>query len=220
MPFRSLTRSESGGTRRSAFGRGASLKTRCMHLRIRRDAAKCVLSAPDPFSRRVLRVSMGSILTVPSYVSDRLGEILDKLVRTDELELMGAVTDPTAEPFDRALRPAPAGLGPGRRRSRDRARLARQMRANRDHTHAPRGQLAQRGRCCRDLDSGIDAVKTGAKPEESQRGRCTSSRERMATVSGRANNCDTSLRIDLRQLAITILSIPVTPSPSLNCFIL
>jgi TrmH family RNA methyltransferase len=53
---------------------------------------------------------MGSILTVPSYASDRLGEIVDNLVRTDQLVLLGAVTDATAEPFNRAPRPARLGL--------------------------------------------------------------------------------------------------------------
>jgi tRNA G18 (ribose-2'-O)-methylase SpoU len=67
-------------------------------------------SCPDPFSRRVLRVSMGSILTVPSYTSERLGDIADDLIRTHQLVLIGAVADPHAEPFDRAERAARVGL--------------------------------------------------------------------------------------------------------------
>jgi tRNA G18 (ribose-2'-O)-methylase SpoU len=67
-------------------------------------------SCPDPLSRRVLRVSMGSILKVPSYTSERLGPIADDLVQSHHLVLMGAVADPAAEPFDGVSRPARLGL--------------------------------------------------------------------------------------------------------------
>ena len=43
------------------------------------DAILAGPTCPDPFSRRVLRVSMGSILRIPVTVSNRLGEIVDKL---------------------------------------------------------------------------------------------------------------------------------------------
>jgi len=67
-------------------------------------------SCPDPFSRRVLRVSMGSILRVPSYATDRLDDIALHLVRNHQLVLWGAVADPTADPFDHAPRPDRLGL--------------------------------------------------------------------------------------------------------------
>ena len=74
------------------------------------DAILAGASCPDPFSRRVLRVSMGSILRVPVIVSARLGEIADSLARTDQLVLVAAVADPAAEPFDHAPRPLRLGL--------------------------------------------------------------------------------------------------------------
>ncbi len=67
-------------------------------------------SCPDPFSRRVLRVSMGSILRVPLYYGERDGEMVDDLVRNDHLVLMAAVAKPAAEPFDRTPRPDRLGL--------------------------------------------------------------------------------------------------------------
>ena len=67
-------------------------------------------ACPDPLSRRVMRVSMGSSLRIPIIVSDRLGEIVDKLVHDDNLELRAAVADPAAEPFDAVPRPDRLGL--------------------------------------------------------------------------------------------------------------
>jgi tRNA G18 (ribose-2'-O)-methylase SpoU len=67
-------------------------------------------SCPDPFSRRVLRVSMGSILRVPVISSERNGEMVDDLARNDQLVLLAAVADPGAEPFDRSPRPSRVGL--------------------------------------------------------------------------------------------------------------
>jgi tRNA G18 (ribose-2'-O)-methylase SpoU len=62
-------------------------------------------SCPDPFSRRVLRVSMGSILSVPVVVSERLDELARDLAANDQVELWAAVPDPAAVPFDRVARP-------------------------------------------------------------------------------------------------------------------
>ena len=44
------------------------------------DAIMTGPECPDPFSRRVLRVSMGSILRVPIIVPDRLADLVDPLV--------------------------------------------------------------------------------------------------------------------------------------------
>jgi tRNA G18 (ribose-2'-O)-methylase SpoU len=74
------------------------------------DAILAGPSCPDPFSRRVLRVSMGSILRVPTIVSERLGEVADILARNDHLVLLAAVADPAAEPFDLVARPDRLGL--------------------------------------------------------------------------------------------------------------
>jgi len=74
------------------------------------DAILAGPTCPDPFSRRVLRVSMGSILRVPVTVSRRLGEMVDKLAHDHHVELQAAVADPAAEPFDQLPRPARLGL--------------------------------------------------------------------------------------------------------------
>jgi tRNA G18 (ribose-2'-O)-methylase SpoU len=74
------------------------------------DAILAGPTCPDPFSRRVLRVSMGSILRIPITVSSRLGELADQLAGNDQVELQAAVVDPAAEPFDGAIRPDRLGL--------------------------------------------------------------------------------------------------------------
>ena len=74
------------------------------------DAIVAGPSCPDPFSRRVLRVSMGSILQVPLYNGNRYAERIDDLARNDQLVLWAAVADPAAEPFDRMPRPERLGL--------------------------------------------------------------------------------------------------------------
>jgi tRNA G18 (ribose-2'-O)-methylase SpoU len=65
---------------------------------------------PDPFSRRVLRVSMGSILRVPSFASARLADEVDGLIQDFGFSLFGAVTDPSATPLDQVARPPRLGL--------------------------------------------------------------------------------------------------------------
>jgi tRNA G18 (ribose-2'-O)-methylase SpoU len=74
------------------------------------DAILAGPSCPDPFSRRVSRVSMGSILRIPLIVSSRLDELTEKLAREHRVELQAAVVDPAAEPFDGAPRPDRLGL--------------------------------------------------------------------------------------------------------------
>jgi len=74
------------------------------------DAILAGPTCPDPFSRRVLRVSMGSILRVHVTVSNRLGEMVDRLAHDDQVELQAAVADPAAEPFDQVPRPDRLGL--------------------------------------------------------------------------------------------------------------
>ncbi len=65
---------------------------------------------PDPFSRRVLRVSMGSILRVPIVVSNPLADVVDRLVDTSSLRLFAAVADPSAIPFEQVALPARSAL--------------------------------------------------------------------------------------------------------------
>jgi tRNA G18 (ribose-2'-O)-methylase SpoU len=60
---------------------------------------------PDPFSRRVLRVSMGAVLRLPIYSSARLESDVDALIQRCGVRLLAAVTDPTATPFDQEQRP-------------------------------------------------------------------------------------------------------------------
>ena len=65
---------------------------------------------PDPFSRRVLRVSMGSALRVPIVVSDRLADVVDRLVDAFSVRLLAAVADPSALPFEKLSLPARSAL--------------------------------------------------------------------------------------------------------------
>ncbi|QEH33897.1 Putative TrmH family tRNA/rRNA methyltransferase [Aquisphaera giovannonii] len=67
-------------------------------------------SCPDPLSRRVLRVSMGSALSLPILVEEHLGQAVDRLVDESGLALWAAVADGSADPFDRHRRPARLGL--------------------------------------------------------------------------------------------------------------
>jgi tRNA G18 (ribose-2'-O)-methylase SpoU len=64
---------------------------------------------PDPFSRRVLRVSMGSVLQIPVVIEPAPGAAIDELVDSHQVELFGAVVDRRAEPFDGV--PCPRRLG-------------------------------------------------------------------------------------------------------------
>jgi tRNA G18 (ribose-2'-O)-methylase SpoU len=61
---------------------------------------------PDPLSRRVLRVSMGSALLLPVLACDNLERDVDRLGSEFGFELAAAVADPAAEPLDQAHRPA------------------------------------------------------------------------------------------------------------------
>jgi tRNA G18 (ribose-2'-O)-methylase SpoU len=65
---------------------------------------------PDPLSRRVLRVSMGSSLRLPWMASDHLEADLDRLERQFGHELVATVVDPAAEPLDSFQRPARVAL--------------------------------------------------------------------------------------------------------------
>jgi tRNA G18 (ribose-2'-O)-methylase SpoU len=60
---------------------------------------------PDPFSRRVLRVSMGSVLRVPIIVSSRLADEVDRLIKD-----FGLCLHSLAIPFDQIARPRRLGL--------------------------------------------------------------------------------------------------------------
>lgn len=74
------------------------------------DAILAGPECPDPFSRRVLRVSMGAVLRLPVIVADRLAEDAARLASSAGLELVAAVADPAAEPFDRAIAARRLGL--------------------------------------------------------------------------------------------------------------
>ena len=68
------------------------------------DAILAGPECPDPFSRRVLRVSMGSILRVPVIVSERLAEQVRNLRITFGVTMLAAVTDSGAIPYEQAAR--------------------------------------------------------------------------------------------------------------------
>ena len=65
---------------------------------------------PDPLSRRVLRVSMGSALRMPVIVEDHPREAASRLVESSGFVFFAAVADPSAVPFGRAGRPVRLGL--------------------------------------------------------------------------------------------------------------
>ncbi|WP_406700325.1 RNA methyltransferase [Singulisphaera sp. Ch08] len=61
-------------------------------------------SCPDPLSRRVLRVSMGTSLRLPVLVREDLDLELNRLRSDWGFELMATVVDPLAEPFESVQR--------------------------------------------------------------------------------------------------------------------
>lgn len=69
------------------------------------DAVLVGPTCPDPLSRRVLRVSMGTALALPVIVLDDLADRLVDWQRTFGLQLAATVTDPDAEPLSSFARP-------------------------------------------------------------------------------------------------------------------
>jgi tRNA G18 (ribose-2'-O)-methylase SpoU len=67
-------------------------------------------TCPDPLSRRVMRVSMGTALRVPVLVEDDLAGTVARLTERHRVEWAATVTDRDAEPLDRFDRPARLGL--------------------------------------------------------------------------------------------------------------
>jgi len=59
----------------------------------------------DPFSRRVLRVSMGTAFTMPIRETRDLQSDLQRLRDEHHVELAAAILDPSAEPLENARRP-------------------------------------------------------------------------------------------------------------------
>ncbi len=74
------------------------------------DAIVAGPACPDPLSRRVLRVSMGAALRLPVIALERPLEAADRLGGPAGLELIAAVADPAAEPFEQVPRPRRVGL--------------------------------------------------------------------------------------------------------------
>lgn len=69
------------------------------------DAILAGPGCPDPLSRRVLRVSMGTALRLPVIVEDRLEDAASRLAGAHGFELVAAVTDRSAEAFAASPRP-------------------------------------------------------------------------------------------------------------------
>jgi tRNA G18 (ribose-2'-O)-methylase SpoU len=65
---------------------------------------------PDPLSRRVLRVSMGSALAVPILVAEDLAAEIVRLRDTLGFETVGTVVDPSASPLEGFQRPSRLAL--------------------------------------------------------------------------------------------------------------
>jgi tRNA G18 (ribose-2'-O)-methylase SpoU len=69
------------------------------------DAILAGPSCPDPLSRRVLRVSMGSTLRLPVIVPESLEVTARRLVSLFDVEFWAAVADPLADSFEQLRRP-------------------------------------------------------------------------------------------------------------------
>jgi tRNA G18 (ribose-2'-O)-methylase SpoU len=67
-------------------------------------------SCADPFSRRVLRTSMGTVLTLPLRQSENLGEDVARLADEHGFELAATVLDASAEALHDANRSSRFGL--------------------------------------------------------------------------------------------------------------
>jgi len=74
------------------------------------DALLLGRSCCDPFSRRVLRVSMGTAFRLPIVESPDLSRDVRRLQEEWNLDLVATVLDPTATPLSRANRSARVGL--------------------------------------------------------------------------------------------------------------
>jgi tRNA G18 (ribose-2'-O)-methylase SpoU len=74
------------------------------------DAILAGVECPDPLSRRVLRVSMAAALRVPVIVDEQLIDTMARLAVSGGFELIAAVADPAAEPFECLARPRRLGL--------------------------------------------------------------------------------------------------------------
>jgi tRNA G18 (ribose-2'-O)-methylase SpoU len=74
------------------------------------DAILAGPECPDPLSRRVLRVSMGAALRLPVIVDERPFDAAARLGTSARFELIAAVADTDAEPFERVPRPRRLGL--------------------------------------------------------------------------------------------------------------
>ena len=67
-------------------------------------------SCPDPLSRRVLRVSMGSALRVPILISRELPAVAAEIEAALGATFLAAVADRDAEPFEAVDRPRRVAL--------------------------------------------------------------------------------------------------------------
>ncbi len=76
-----------GGIIRAAAGFGA-------------DAVVVGPRCPDPFSRRVLRVSMGTVLRVPIVQPEEMGPVFETLANDPQTEVIATVLDESAESLD------------------------------------------------------------------------------------------------------------------------
>lgn len=74
------------------------------------DAVMLGRGCADPFSRRVLRVSMGAVLRLPVIESDDLRADVRLLAERWHVQLTAAVLDEDAEPLEAAARPPRLGL--------------------------------------------------------------------------------------------------------------
>ena len=112
----------------------------------------------DPFSRRVLRVSMGAALRVKIVECDDLPADLHALRDKTGVELWAAVTDAAAASFDTLRATGAPGPFVGLRRPRAVGRVDRSLRPERDHPNGAARRLAERRRGGRDFALSPDAI--------------------------------------------------------------
>ena len=74
------------------------------------DALVLSEQCPSPFSRRVLRTSMGSVLRVPISIVPDATETIRWLREAAEVTMLACVLDPKAVPLEEFHRPARLGL--------------------------------------------------------------------------------------------------------------
>ncbi len=108
-------------------------------------------NSADPLSRRVLRVSMGTVLKLRFYQSTQLEQDVWRLRDEFSIHLAASVAEPGAPVLDQAPRPRSLGFVAGQRASRVESGSGRRQSVAVDDSHAIADRFAERGCCLRDF---------------------------------------------------------------------